>query len=141
MKKHFSAILLTLCCSVVLAQGAGMTPEPAAEPGTTGSSGSSGDMDSSGGGAAGSGMSGPGESGRHRMHFNKENTPGWSMMTPDERRAYGDKMSSFTAVDECRTYQQQHMSNMQARAKQRKQSMNPSAMDPCDMLQQQGIIN
>ena len=63
------------------------------------------------------------------------------MMTQKERRAYGDKMRSFLAADECRSYNQQHMAEMQARAQERGRSVNPAAADPCTMLQQQGIID
>ena len=75
------------------------------------------------------------------MQFSDRTTPGWSMMTPEERRAYSDKMRSFLAADECRSYNQQHMAEMQARAQERGRSVNSAATDPCTLLQQQGIIN
>lgn len=75
------------------------------------------------------------------MKFSESTTPGWSMMTSKERKAYSDKMRSFLAADECRSYHQQHMAEMQERAQKRGRSVNPVTTDPCTMLQQQGIIN
>jgi len=57
---------------------------------------------------------GPGHmGGRAGMRY----TPGWSMMTPQERSEHQAKMRSMTNADECKAYMEQHHQQMVARAK------------------------
>jgi hypothetical protein len=43
-------------------------------------------------------------------------TPGWSMMTPQERQEHQSKMRSMSSYDECKAYTDQHHQTMVARA-------------------------
>jgi hypothetical protein len=47
------------------------------------------------------------------------NTPGWSMMTPEERAAHQQRMQGMTSRTDCTTYMNQHHTQMAARAQQR----------------------
>ena len=46
-------------------------------------------------------------------------TPGWSMMTPQERKAHQDKMRGMGNADECKTYMDEHHRQMADRAKEK----------------------
>jgi hypothetical protein len=49
--------------------------------------------------------------------------PGWSMMTPEERRAHQERMRGFKGSAECEKYMQEHHKLMQDRAQQRGQKL------------------
>lgn len=53
----------------------------------------------------------------------RDNTYGWPMMTPEERREHQTRMRSMTSFDECKNYQAQHHQQMVERAKQRGRSV------------------
>jgi hypothetical protein len=44
-------------------------------------------------------------------------TPGWSIMTADERQEHQQRMHSMTSHEECKAYMDQHHQQMAARAK------------------------
>ncbi|HET7525804.1 MAG TPA: hypothetical protein VFK10_07665 [Burkholderiaceae bacterium] len=48
-----------------------------------------------------------------------DNTPGWSMMTPEERAAHQQRMQGMTSHADCTAYMDQHHQQMAARAAQR----------------------
>lgn len=75
---------------------------------------------------------GPG-GGRGPMgRWGSDNTPGWSMMTPQERTEHQTRMRSMTSYDECKSYQAQHHEQMIARAKERGAKPLPAPRrDPC----------
>ena len=49
----------------------------------------------------------------------KGNTWSWQLMTPQERTEHQTKMRSFKTYDECKTYQEEHHKQMEARAKEK----------------------
>jgi hypothetical protein len=66
------------------------------------------------------------------MPMNRDNTPGWSMMTPQERDAHQRKMMATTDAVQCRATMSEHHAQMAARAKQLGQPMPPQPRnDPC----------
>lgn len=69
------------------------------------------------GAGMGAGMGGPMMGGG--MRWGRDTTPGWSMMSTEERQAHWDKMHSFKSYDECKAYMDQHHQDMVARAKER----------------------
>ncbi|BAL97966.1 hypothetical protein [Rubrivivax gelatinosus] len=69
------------------------------------------------GGGMGGGM-GPG-GGRGAARWGQGVTPGWALMTPEERTAHQTKMRSMTTGADCRAYVEQHHTEMAARAKER----------------------
>lgn len=67
--------------------------------------------------APGMGM-GPG-GGRGAAHWGSDYTPGWTLMSQQERNEHRDRMRSMKTYEECKTYQDQHHEQMAARAKER----------------------
>jgi hypothetical protein len=71
-------------------------------------------------GASGPGMGmGPGSRRGPMGRWGSDNTPGWTMMTPQERSQHQERMRSMNNYDECKAYQTQHHEQMAARAKER----------------------
>ena len=97
-----------LAAAAVCAQ----TPAPAA-PASAPAAGMGPGMGPGMGGGMGQGR-GPG-AGR----WGQGVTPGWALMTPEERAAHQTKMRSMTTRADCRAYVEQHHADMAARAKER----------------------
>jgi hypothetical protein len=70
--------------------------------------------------------------------FGPDNTPGWGMMSRDERAAHHKKMQGMKNMDECRAYHDQHMKEMQSRMHSRGGKMDMPKMDGCEMMHKQG---
>ncbi|MCZ7656038.1 MAG: hypothetical protein M5R42_19940 [Rhodocyclaceae bacterium] len=56
-----------------------------------------------------------------RYQFNQDNTPGWSLMTPEERTAHHNAMMSAKTYEECKAAQEAQHKQMEARAKEQGQ--------------------
>lgn len=110
MKRYQNALiatLVTLCAGFAVAQPAsGPGNGPGAAVGT-GPAASAPGMGMRQGAGRGMGRAGAGI------------TPGWSLMTPQERTEHRDHMRAMKDYDECKTYQAQHHEQMVARAKER----------------------
>lgn len=79
----------------------------------------------------GPGRMGPG-GGRGAGRWGSDVTPGWAMMTPQERDEHRDRMRNMKTYDECKAYQAQHHEQMAARMKERgRQSMPAPRRDAC----------
>lgn len=132
MKNVIAALSLAAFSSLAFAQASAPSdkakseaPKPAAAaPGPQGGMGPGGGM---------------GPRGR-MMRFDQSNTPGWSLMTPEERTAHRDKMHSFKSADECKAYHDEHVKQMDARAKEKGKPAKPFRGDPCTMMQQRGFM-
>lgn len=61
---------------------------------------------------------GPG-AGRGAARWGSDFTPGWALMTPDERKDHQAHMRDMKTYDECKAYRDQHHEQMSARAKER----------------------
>ncbi len=88
-------------------------------------------------GGMGPGMGGMGP-GKGRMAFNQGNTPGWSLMTPEERTAHQQKMWSFKTYDECKAYQAEHHTAMTAKAKEQGKTLPAPRANACDRMKARG---
>lgn len=66
--------------------------------------------------------SAPGMGGRHRGRFGPDHTPGWALMTPQERTEHRSRMQAMNSHDECVAYMEQHHARMVARAQERGQT-------------------
>lgn len=77
-------------------------------------------------GGMGPGGVGPG-GGRGMMggRFGAGTTPGWELMSPDERTAHRNAMRSVKTYEECATLRDQHHRDLQARAKERGATLPP----------------
>jgi hypothetical protein len=59
-------------------------------------------------------------------------TPGWGVMTPQERDAHRSRMESARTYEECRKEMEAHHQRMVERARERGQTMPSQPMrDPC----------
>lgn len=136
MKSLFAAVSLALLSGIAFSQ----TSSPV-EKGSTGASAPAASAPAPGPGMGpGMGM-GPGAGPRGRMmRFDAGNTPGWSLMTPEERQVHHDKMLSFKTVEECKAYHDEHVKLMAARAKEQGKQVRRTRGDPCAMMQRRGLI-
>lgn len=87
-------------------------------------------------GGMGMGGMGPGKAGR--VALNQGNTPGWSLMSAEERTAHRDKMWSFKTYDECKAYQAEHHKAMEAKAKDQGKTLPTPRANACDRMKAQG---
>lgn len=62
---------------------------------------------------------GMGPGGRGAARWGADNTPGWALMTPQERDEHRERMRSMKTYEECKAYQEQHHERMADRAKER----------------------
>ena len=88
-------------------------------------------------GPGGGGMAGKGR----RYQFNQDNTPGWSLMTPEERLAHRDKMMSAKTFEECKAAQAEHHKQMEERAKQKGATLAGPRENACDRMRARGFYN
>lgn len=78
---------------------------------------------------------GPGAGQGKGPHWNSDNTPGWSLMTPEERDAHHQRMAGMKNREECRAYMAQHHEQMTARAKEQgRKGLEKPRHDPCASL-------
>jgi len=110
--------------------GAALAAPTFAQPG----SGMGGMGPGMGGMGPGMGGMGPGK----RMMFNQGNTPGWSLMTPEERSAHQQKMWSFKTFDECKAYQAEHHKAMEAKARDQGKTLPAPRANACDRMKARG---
>lgn len=83
--------------------------------------------------APGMGM-GPG-GGHGAARWGSEFTPGWALMTEQERSEHRERMRSMKNYEECKAYQAQHHEQMAARAKERGGKVLPQPRrDACSGL-------
>ena len=79
---------------------------------------------------------GPGGMGRggRAMRFSQDNTPGWALMAPEEQAAHREKMLSLKTYEECKAFQAEHRSLMEARAKEQGLSLPIPRQNACDRM-------
>lgn len=89
----------------------------------------------SGPGASAPGMGiGPG-GGRGAGRWGSDFTPGWALMTQQERNEHRDRMREMKTYEECKAYQEQHHAQMATRAKERDgKALAQPRRDPCSGL-------
>jgi hypothetical protein len=83
---------------------------------------------------------GPGMGGGRGMRFNQNNTPGWTLMTPEERTAMQTKMRAVKTYEECKQLQTEHHTAMQARATEKGVTLNAPRQNGCDNMRARGWI-
>jgi hypothetical protein len=80
--------------------------------------------------------SAPAMGGMRGWHMNRDNTPGWSMMSRAERKEHHDKMMAMTDHAACTAYMEQHHAKMAERAKERGRTLPAKPRrDPCAALE------
>ena len=105
--------------------GAGMAPGAGMGPGA--------------GVGPGGGM-GPGAGKGMRFGFNKDNTPGWALMSAEERSAHRDRMRAAKSYEECKNLQDEHHQAMLARAKEKGVTLPAPRFNGCDRMKARGFF-
>ena len=83
----------------------------------------------------GPGGPGPGPGARGMPRFNDTTTPGWSLMSAEERGAHQERMRSMKGYDECEAYMVEHRKLMDERAKEKGKALRGRGPGPaCDVL-------
>lgn len=90
------------------------------------------------GGGMGQGM-GPGGGPGRGYQFNKDNTPGWSLMTPEERTAHHNAMMSAKTYEECKAAQDAQHKQMEARAKEQGKTLPAPRQNACERMKARGF--
>ena len=107
MKVLLLASMISICTGVAFAQpGSGKGPGPGTGP--------------MGGPSASTPAAGPGPGGGRGMaRSGSDYTPGWALMTQQERNQHRDRIRAMETYEACHAYQVQHHEQMAARAKER----------------------
>lgn len=119
--------------------GAALTATVMAQPGP-GMGGGAGPGAGMQGAGPGSGPMGPGGRGMRGMRFDKNNTPGWTLMTAEERTAHQAKMRAVKTYDECKLMQAEQHTAMEARAKEKGVTLKAPGRNGCDVAKARGLI-
>ena len=80
----------------------------------------------------------PGNAGR--FNWNKDNTPGWTLMTAQERTEHQTKMRAVKTSDECKALQDEQHKMMETRAKEKGVALPAPRQNGCEMMKSRGII-
>jgi hypothetical protein len=91
-------------------------------------------------GMGGMGMDGMGPGKGGRFALNQGNTPGWSLMSAEERAAHRDRMWSFKSFEECKTYQAEHHKAMEAKAKELGKTLPAPRANACERMKAGGML-
>ena len=81
---------------------------------------------------------GPGKGAGFR--FNQDNTPGWSLMSREERSAYRVKMRAAKSYEECKAAYDEHRQLMETRAKEQGKTLRQAARDACERMKARGYF-
>lgn len=88
---------------------------------------------------SGQGMGPGGGMGMH-FKFDKDNTPGWALMSAKERTAHSQKMHAAKTYDECKALQTEHHQAMEARAKEKGATLPVPGANGCDRMKARGFF-
>ncbi|MEO1765755.1 hypothetical protein [Thiobacter aerophilum] len=75
-----------------------------------------------------------------RYRFNQTNTPGWTLMSAEERAEHQKKMLAAKTYDECKAIQEEHHKAMEARAKEKGVTLNAPRYNACDRMKARGFF-
>ena len=75
-----------------------------------------------------------------RFAWNKDYTPGWTLMTAQERTDFANKMREVKTYDECKALQEEHHKTMEARAAEKGVKLAPPRQNGCDVMKARGLI-
>jgi hypothetical protein len=78
------------------------------------------------------------EPGRYR--FQQDNTPGWTLMTPAERKEFQNRMRAAKTYDECKALRAEHRATLEARAKEQGVALNEPRRDACEQMRARGFV-
>lgn len=83
-------------------------------------------------GPRGAGMAASGPGSGPAARWGSDYTPGWSMMTSEERKSHQEHMRSMNSYEECHAYVMQHHEQMAQRAQEKGgKPLAPPRRDAC----------
>ena len=82
---------------------------------------------------------GPG-AGMRGMRFDQANTPGWTLMTAEERTANQSRMRAVKTYEECKQVQDEQHKVMEARAKEKGVTLAAPRQNGCDVAKARGWL-
>ena len=71
---------------------------------------------------------------------NQDNTYGWHVMTPDERKDHQAKIISFSSYSACKKYSEAHHKKMEERAREKRVDLPAVPVDPCVWMRENAGI-
>ncbi|WP_126444972.1 hypothetical protein [Sulfuricystis multivorans] len=80
------------------------------------------------------------QGGKGRFTWNQTYTPGWTLMTPEERSEWANKMREVKTYEECKALQEEHQRAMEERAKEKGVKLMPPRQNGCDVMKARGFI-
>lgn len=83
---------------------------------------------------------GMGPGGKGRFAWNQDFTPGWTLMTPEERTAWQLQMREVKTYDECKATQEAHRTALEARAKEKGVTLRTPRQNGCNVMKARGLI-
>lgn len=83
---------------------------------------------------------GMGPGGKGRFAWSQDHTPGWMLMTPEERTAWQAQMREVKTYEECKAKQEAHRTTMAERAKAKGLPYAPPPHNGCDVMKARGFI-
>jgi hypothetical protein len=83
-------------------------------------------------------QAGPG--GWRGMRFDQTNTPGWTLMTAEERAANQARMRAVKTYDECKQVQNEQHQVKEARAKEKGVTLAAPRQNSCDVAKARGWL-
>lgn len=75
-----------------------------------------------------------------RWAASQANTPGWQLMTAEERIEHQTKMRSFTDYNACKDYVAEHHKKMELRATEKGVAPPVMRRNPCDRMKARGFL-
>ncbi len=70
----------------------------------------------------------------------QDNTYGWQLMTPEERKEHQAKLASFTEYNSCKGYIDAHHKKMEERARGKGVDLPVMENNPCDAMKDKGVL-
>lgn len=74
----------------------------------------------------------------NEYHFDKSNTPGWALITPEERSAYHQRISSSKTYAECKSIHTEQISLMKKRAEEQGVKLRRPRTSTCNRMKARG---
>ncbi len=87
----------------------------------------------------GPGMGG-GYGGKGRFAWDKDQTPGWMLMTEQERTEWQSSMRNAKSYDECLKLREDHHKLMESRAKEKGVTLATPRQNGCDVMKARGLF-
>ena len=81
-----------------------------------------------------------GNKGGRMMMANQDNVRGWTLLTPEERTSFQNRMRNVETYDECIQVQTEHRGMVEVRAKEKGVNLMTPMRNMCDNLKARGAI-